>query len=76
MASRYRVTWLIDVHAESTKQACQIAQEVQRSRDNTACVYRATCDETPGELISLTMDDDQVSNYHCYITPLVGCDSK
>jgi hypothetical protein len=69
--SLWRVTWLVDVHADTASEAATIAREIQKWSDNTACVFRVTNDpQTAGRLISVSMDDHQASNYHCYVSPL------
>ncbi len=71
----WRVTWLIDVHAETAEDAATIAREVQRKPENSAAVFRVTNNPTvAGQLVSVSLNEERASNYYCYISPfcLVG----
>lgn len=41
--TEYRVTWTIDVDAESPREAAQEALRIQRKEDSTATVFEVNC---------------------------------
>lgn len=50
----YRVTWKIDINAESPREAAEEARRIQRDPDSTANVF----DVTPHENLNIDLDEE------------------
>jgi len=45
MSNRYRVTWTIDLEAESPRQAAEASLSIQRNPESIATVFEVTADD-------------------------------
>jgi hypothetical protein len=51
--TEFRVTWMIDVTADSHEEAAKIAQAIQRDRNSTALVFKVS--KWSGRMMAKTM---------------------